>query len=164
MGEPQLPYVEIFTDGACEPNPGVGGWTFILTHPKTGSRKEFSGGDLKATNNKMEVTAALKALAQLKFPCRVLIISDSQYLVYGINEWLANWIRTGRLYDKPSCKMPNADLWWQMNKFTKIHTITGKWVRGHSGNKENERCDQLALLEIQKIAPSRTTEAKTTPF
>lgn len=154
MTTPTLSTVLIYTDGACEPNPGAGGWAFILVHPATKTKKEVSGFEKESTNNRMELTAALEALKSLKKPCYVRLFSDSQYLVKGLNEWMPDWLSTGKLNSSPSCKMPNADLWWQIKLQTETHQIEANWVRGHNGHSENERCDQLATQEIHKNLPA----------
>ncbi|MBV5339700.1 MAG: ribonuclease HI [Deltaproteobacteria bacterium] len=141
MGENEDSIVEIFCDGACSGNPGPGGYGAIL---RSGGRvKELSGGAKDTTNNRMEMTAAIEALRQLKRPCRVSITTDSQYLVKGMTEWIAGWQKKGWRNSKKE-PVVNRDLWELLLAVTKPHSVQWKWVRGHNGHVENERCDQLA--------------------
>lgn len=133
--------VEIFCDGACSGNPGPGGYGAILRYG--GRVKELSGGARDTTNNRMEMTAAIEALRQLKRPCRVVITTDSQYLVKGMTEWIEGWQRKGWRNSKRE-PVVNKDLWELLLALTKPHTVQWNWVRGHDGHVENERCDQLA--------------------
>lgn len=137
--------VEIFCDGACSGNPGPGGFGTILRF--RGTEKELSGGAEETTNNRMELTAALEGLRQLTRPCRVVVTTDSQYLVKGMTEWMPGWRRNGW---KNSKKEPvlNRDLWEALLEAVAMHAVTWKWVRGHAGHTENERCDQLARTAI----------------
>jgi len=137
--------VIIYTDGACSGNPGPGGWAALL---KFGSHeKELSGGERQTTNNRMELTAAIEALKALKRPCQVRFYTDSEYLRKGITEWMENWKRRGW---KTSGKKPvkNQDLWQALDREIEDHTIEWHWVRGHAGQRENERVDQLAREAI----------------
>ena len=138
--------VTIYTDGACSGNPGGGGWGAMLMH---GNRiKEISGFDPQTTNNIMELTAAIKALECLKKPCVVDLYSDSAYLVNGFNQsWIDNWQNNNW---KTSQKKPvlNVDLWKRLVELSKIHKITWHKVKGHSDNVYNNRCDELARLQI----------------
>ncbi|NTW98412.1 MAG: ribonuclease HI [Geobacteraceae bacterium] len=134
-------FVEIFCDGACSGNPGPGGFGAILRYG--GHIKELSGGARDTTNNRMEMTAAIEALRQLTRPCQVLITTDSQYLVKGMTEWIDGWQRKGWRNSKKE-PVVNKDLWEQLLDLTKSHSVQWKWVRGHDGHVENERCDQLA--------------------
>lgn len=133
--------VEIFCDGACSGNPGPGGYGAILRYG--GRVKELSGGARDTTNNRMEMTAAIEALRQLKRPCRVVITTDSQYLVKGMTEWIDGWQRKGWRNSKRE-PVVNKDLWELLLALTKPHAVQWNWVRGHDGHVENERCDQLA--------------------
>jgi ribonuclease HI len=133
--------VEIFCDGACSGNPGPGGYGAILL--SGGHVKELNGGARETTNNRMEMTAAIEALRQLKRPCQVTITTDSQYLVKGMTEWIAGWQRKGWLNSKKEPVL-NKDLWELLLALTKPHSVQWKWVKGHAGHTENERCDQLA--------------------
>lgn len=141
MAENDFQIVEVFCDGACSGNPGPGGYGAILRYG--GRVKELSGGAKDTTNNRMEMTAAIEALRQLKRPCRVSITTDSQYLVKGMTEWIAGWQRKGWRNSKKE-PVVNRDLWELLLALTKPHSVQWKWVRGHDGHIENERCDQLA--------------------
>lgn len=146
--EPELKEVEIYTDGACRGNPGRGGWGAILVYQ--GKEKELSGGEPLTTNNRMELTAVISALNQLKEPCRVTLTSDSTYVVHAITKgWLDNWMRLGfrKAGNKP---LPNDDLWRQLAEAMKPHQIRWEWVRGHEGHPYNERCDALAVAAAEK--------------
>lgn len=141
MAENDGQVVEIFCDGACSGNPGPGGYGAILRYG--GSTKELSGGEKETTNNRMEMTAAIEALRQLTRPCRIIITTDSQYLVKGMTEWITGWQRKGWRNSKKEPVL-NKDLWELLLALTKQHSVQWKWVRGHDGHIENERCDQLA--------------------
>jgi len=153
--KPTMPDGEIvlYTDGACSGNPGPGGWAYILHHPKTGKRKEASGGEPETTNNRMEMLAAIEGLDSLKRRCRVRVVTDSQYLVRGMNEWLRGWKandwrrRVGR-YFKP---LANEELWRRLDELKDRHDVTFEHVRGHAGHPENERCDELAVAAYQRF-------------
>ena len=133
--------VEIFTDGACSGNPGPGGWGAILR--LKGREREIYGSEPATTNNRMEMTAAIRALEALRERCTVTLYTDSQYLRQGITEWLANWKKRGwRTADRKPVK--NQDLWLRLEELTAIHDIDWQWVRGHDGHPENERADALA--------------------
>jgi len=137
--------VEIFTDGACKGNPGPGGWAALLRYG--GKEQEISGAERETTNNRMELTAAIRALEALKRRCRVRVTTDSEYVKNGITVWLPqwkkrNWKTSGR---KP---VKNMDLWQQLETLTLAHEVSWHWVRGHSGHPENERMDQLAVAAI----------------
>jgi ribonuclease HI len=140
-----LPRVIIYTDGACSGNPGPGGWGALLKFGQ--NEKELSGGDPQTTNNRMELTAAIEALKALKRPCQVHLHTDSQYLRKGITQWIAAWKCRGW---KTSGKKPikNQDLWWELDSAIQQHKIQWHWVRGHAGNRENERVDRLARKAI----------------
>jgi ribonuclease HI len=140
--------VEIFTDGACRGNPGPGGWGALL---RSGDReKEIYGGDLDTTNNRMELTAAIRALEALKRPCRVVLYTDSEYLRRGISEWLMKWKRNGwRTANRKPVK--NEDLWRELDELSGRHEVIWRWVRGHAGHPENERADQLANRGIEQL-------------
>jgi ribonuclease HI len=133
--------VEIFTDGACKGNPGPGGWGAILRMGV--HEKELSGSDADTTNNRMEMTAAIRALEALIEPCEVTLHTDSRYVMDGMTKWVAGWKRNGWIN---SSKQPvrNADLWHELIAAVKPHRVTWRWVRGHSGHAENERADRLA--------------------
>ena len=133
--------VEIFTDGACKGNPGPGGWGALL---RMGSHeKELSGSDPKTTNNRMELTAAIRALQALIEPCEVVLHSDSKYVLDGITKWVDGWKRNGW---KTASKKPvqNAELWHELIAAALPHQVQWVWVKGHDGHPENERVDKLA--------------------
>ncbi|QEI05315.1 ribonuclease HI [Pigmentiphaga aceris] len=133
--------VEIWTDGACKGNPGVGGWGALM---RTGPHeKTLFGGETLTTNNRMELTGVIEALKALTRPCNVVIHTDSQYVQKGISEWISGWKRRGWITsDKKPVK--NADLWKQLDELAVKHTVQWKWVRGHAGDPGNERADELA--------------------
>ncbi len=136
-------YVEIFTDGACSGNPGPGGYGAILRCK--GKEKEISGGEAHTTNNRMELTAVIKALEALKFPCKVLITTDSKYVSEAVTKgWAVGWKKRGwkKGDGKPAL---NPDLWEQLLALLEIHTVEFNWIKGHAGHPENERCDRMAV-------------------
>lgn len=135
--------VDIFTDGACSGNPGPGGWGAVLRF--AGKEKELSGGEKNTTNNRMELTAVIKALEALKEPCEVRLVTDSKYVADGLNKgWARSWQKNGwRKADKKPAL--NSDLWERLLTLTDIHGVTVEWVKGHAGHPENERCDHLAV-------------------
>ena len=133
--------IEIFTDGACSGNPGPGGWGAILR--MGGSEKELFGSELNTTNNRMELTAVIRALEALKRPVHARVHTDSQYVQKGISEWIHSWKKRGwRTAGKQPVK--NVDLWLVLDGLAARHEIEWHWVRGHAGHVENERADQLA--------------------
>jgi ribonuclease HI len=140
--------VEIFTDGACRGNPGPGGWGAILRF--NGTEKELYGAEALTTNNRMELLAAINALAALKRPCSVSLTTDSKYVQQGITEWLAGWKRRNW---KTASREPvkNVDLWQELDRLAAPHRIDWHWVRGHTGHPENERADQLANRAIDEL-------------
>ena len=141
--------VHIYTDGSCLGNPGPGGYGAILIYGK--HRKEISEGFTLTTNNRMELLATIEALKLLTKPCQVELTTDSQYVKNGINQWIHNWRRNGwRTKDKKPVK--NADLWQALDEVIKQHEVNWHWVKGHSGNVLNERCDQLARGAADSIA------------
>jgi ribonuclease HI len=143
-----LSEVEIYTDGACRGNPGPGGWGALLV---SGShRRELWGGEPDTTNNRMELTAAIRALAALKRRCRVDLHTDSQYVRTGITEWLPQWKARGW---KTAARKPvkNADLWLALEAEIARHDVKWHWVRGHSGHPGNERADELANRGIDEL-------------
>ena len=140
--------VEIFTDGACRGNPGPGGYGSIIR--TRDQENEISGSAKSTTNNIMELTAAVVALKQLKTPCEVILTSDSQYLVKGMTRWIKGWAKKGWI---TASKQPvkNKAIWLELDQLNKIHKISWKWVRGHQGHAENERCDVLANMALDKM-------------
>ena len=141
--------VTIYTDGACSGNPGPGGWAAILIYGD--SKKEISGGNKKTTNNIMELTAILEGLKALKFECDVEVYSDSAYSVNAFNQgWIYNWIKKGwRIADGSPVK--NKEIWQEIYELTKKHNVKFIKVKGHSDNELNNRCDELARKEIEKL-------------
>ena len=140
--------VEIYTDGACRGNPGPGGWGAILR--SGGRERELHGGDPATTNNRMELTAAIRALEVLRRHCKVALYTDSQYVRQGITEWLAAWKQRGwRTADRKTVK--NRDLWERLDQLAAKHDIEWHWVRGHTGHPENERADLLANRGIDEL-------------
>ncbi len=146
---PKLPTFTLFTDGACLGNPGPGGWAYIL-RDSDGNEVVGSGGNSDTTNQKMEVTAVLRALESLAEPSVVEIHADSQYVTKGLIEWMDGWIAKGW---KNAAKKPvaNQDLWKPLAKLREKHIITTNWVKGHAGHPENERCDTIASAEAEKL-------------
>jgi ribonuclease HI len=148
LKEPNAPSVEIFTDGGCEPNPGPGGYGVVLIHPK--KRKETSGGFRKTTNNRMEIYAAIKGLKLLNKPCKVTLYSDSQYLVNAMSQgWVTAWKKRDWWRTNQE-RAVNADLWQRLLDLSERHQVEFRWVKGHSGHKENERCDQLSCEALRR--------------
>lgn len=140
--------VELFTDGACRGNPGPGGWGALLRY--NGVEKTLYGGERETTNNRMELMAAIKGLEALKRRSTVVLTTDSQYVRKGITEWITNWKRRDwRTADKKPVK--NKDLWQSLDALSKEHDIDWRWVKGHSGHRENEIADQLANKGIDEL-------------
>jgi ribonuclease HI len=144
-----LPEVTIYTDGGADPNPGTGGWAAILLDPLSGKAKELSGGEPRATNNRMELTAAIRGLESLKRRCRVQLFTDSQYLRKGITQWLPGWVARG--WRRKDGELQNEDLWRRLHELIKLHDVRWDWIKGHAGNRWNDRADKLATLEIRKL-------------
>ena len=143
-----LKKVEIFTDGACSGNPGPGGYGVILRY--NGVEKELSGGDSETTNNRMELTAAIKGLEALKERCIVTLYSDSKYLTDAINcGWAVKWRENGWMRTKRERAL-NVDLWEKLLELMEEQDVTFVWVKGHAGHPENERCDRLAVEQTEK--------------
>lgn len=143
--------VEIFCDGACRGNPGPGGWGVVLRYKE--KEKYLYGAEAQTTNNRMELTAAIRALEALKKQCDVVLTTDSQYVQKGIQEWLPNWKKKAwRTSDNKPVK--NADLWQELDMLSQQHKIKWCWVKGHSGHRENELADQLANKGIDELQRS----------
>jgi ribonuclease HI len=149
MTEPESspPRITIYTDGGADPNPGTGGWAAILVDEATHKVKELSGGEPRATNNRMELTAAIRGLEALKLPCKVKLFTDSQYLKKGITEWLPGWIARG--WKRKEGVLQNEDLWRRLAELVAQHEIHWGWVKGHAGHRWNEKADQLATAAIR---------------
>ena len=140
--------IEIFTDGACKGNPGPGGWGVLLRlgeHQKT-----LFGGELNTTNNRMELTAAIRGLEALKKPARVILTTDSEYVMKGIREWMPNWKKRSW---KTASRQPvkNADLWQELDALVNQHQVEWRWVKGHSGHPENDLADALANRGVDQV-------------
>ena len=153
------PLVEIFTDGACSGNPGPGGYGAILKFGK--DTKEISGFSMETTNNRMEMTAIIEALKLLKRPCKIRLFTDSSYVVKGMTQWVNGWIMRNWIN---SSKKPvrNRDLWEKLLMLSKSHDIEWKWIKGHDGHQENERCDRLARMAIEDNLKSVDSNSENT--
>ena len=145
------PRVEIFTDGACSGNPGVGGWAALLKCK--GQEKEISGGDLMTTNNRMELMAVIEALNALKTHCNITLYTDSKYVMNGVTEWLQNWKKNGFKTANKKQDVKNVDLWMALDALIQNHEIRWVWVKGHAGCEENERVDKRARQEVLNLKP-----------
>ena len=139
-------HVVIYTDGGCDPNPGVGGWGAVLMFQN--KMKQISGGEKRTTNNRMELIAAIEALSALKRPCHVIVHTDSEYLRQGITSWMPAWKKRG--WKRKTGQLKNADLWKTLDNLSAQHKIQWRWVPGHAGHVYNEMCDVLATKEIKK--------------
>lgn len=146
---PELSYVQLYTDGACSGNPGPGGYGAILRC--NGFEKEISGGEANTTNNRMELMAVIRGLEALNRKCKVTIYSDSKYFVDAVEKgWAKSWRKNGwKKSDKSLAK--NPDLWEKVLDLIDSHEVELVWIKGHAGHPENERCDQMAVLESQKF-------------
>ncbi len=141
--------VTIYTDGACRGNPGPGGWGALMI--ARGRERELWGGDSATTNNRMELTAVIRALEALKRRCRIRLYTDSKYVIQGVEEWMAAWKkRDWKTADRKPVK--NRDLWEALDALTASHDITWHWVKGHAGDAGNERADALANRGIDELA------------
>jgi ribonuclease HI len=150
--------VHLFTDGACSGNPGPGGWAFILRHPATGKVMDSSGAEPRTTNNRMELMGVIRGLESLKKPCRVEVVTDSQYVAKGITEWMPKWKRQGwkRKEGQQLKPVVNEDLWRRIDELVSSHRIEVKHVLGHNGHPENEAADRMAVAAYkQLVADSR---------
>lgn len=153
LSDARMKKVTIHSDGACEGNPGPGGWSAVLEFGS--AKKEISGAVAATTSNRMEITAAIEALSRLKEPCAVEFITDSQYLRNGITKWIAGWKAKGWLKTSRQ-PVKNADLWRRLDAVASGHRIACKWVKGHAGHAGNERCDSLAVEAIAQLRTQHT--------
>ncbi|MDR0520843.1 MAG: ribonuclease HI [Planctomycetaceae bacterium] len=142
----ELTEVILFTDGACKGNPGPGGWAFLLRHRKSGREMERFGGEAETTNNRMEMTAVIEGLKALTKPADVEIVSDSKYVLQGIGEWMPKWKSNGwrRKEGSKWATVKNVELWQELDRLASLHRLRFRYIPGHSGHPENERCDTLA--------------------
>jgi ribonuclease HI len=140
--------VVIHTDGACEGNPGPGGFAAVID--EDGGRREITGGEKQTTNNRMELTAVIRGLAAIEEPSRVRIVTDSQYVVYGMTRWIRGWQRKG-WRNASGAPVKNRDLWEELDAVASRHEVRWEWIRGHVGHPENERADFLARQAIQEL-------------
>lgn len=149
-----LPFVRLFTDGACRGNPGPGGWGCILRHPASGAEKELSGGAASSTNNQMELQAVISGLSALKSPSEVEVVTDSSYVAKGCIEWMPGWKRNGWKRKEGTSWKPvkNVELWRQLDALLAQHQVRFQLVKGHAGHPENERCDELAVAAAMQFS------------
>ena len=147
MRKKEKKVVTLYSDGSSLGNPGAGGWGTILEYK--GKERELSGGVNDTTNNRMELTAVIRGLQELKEPCSVEVVTDSSYVANAINSWLSGWVA------KDFKKVKNIDLWREYLEAAKEHKVKATWVRGHSGHPQNERCDKLAVDAAKKIKESK---------
>jgi ribonuclease HI len=152
--EPGKPIILLFTDGACSGNPGPGGWAYILRHPASGKEVHKAGGEPDTTNNRMELTAVIEGLRAIKKPSHVEIYSDSQYVLKGLEEWMADWKKRGW---KTAAKKPvkNQELWKTLDDLKQLHELSFHWIKGHNEHPENERCDAMAVEQRDLHATMR---------
>ncbi len=147
--------IQIYTDGACSGNPGIGGWGAILMYNNV--KKEIFDGDLDTTNNKMELTAVIKSLESLKEKCEVDLYTDSKYVKDGITQWIYSWKKNNWKNSKKE-DVKNKELWQKLDVLSKIHKINWFWVKGHDDTELNNRADELARAGIKKIKDSTQTK------
>jgi ribonuclease HI len=145
--------VVLFTDGACSGNPGPGGWAYILRHPESGRESVASGAEPHTTNNRMELTAVVEGLRQLKRPTVVELVTDSVYVGTGLAEWLPKWKAQGWRRKEKGRFVPvkNEELWRELDRLAGAHDVRFTHVAGHSGHAENEECDRLAVAAYQEL-------------
>lgn len=145
--------VRLFTDGACSGNPGPGGWAYILHHPASGQTVDASGAEPETTNNRMELMGVIEGLATLKKPCRVELVTDSQYVAKGISQWMPNWKRQGWMRKEGGRLKPviNLDLWQRIDSLLAMHKVEVTHVLGHRGHPENEACDRMAVAAYKAL-------------
>ena len=153
MSLAEMKFVEIHTDGACLGNPGPGGWAALLRHGRT--EREVAGGEAHTTNNRMELMAAIMALEALRAPCVVALYTDSQYVRQGITEWMPGWVRR-QWRTAGGDPVKNRDLWERLHAAAQRHRIDWHWVKGHSGQPDNERVDALARAQAQAYRQDTT--------
>lgn len=146
---PVMKRVTVYTDGACKNNPGPGGWGVVLRY--NGVDKHLFGGERETTNNRMELTAAIKALEALKEPCVVQLYSDSKYVVDGATRWRAKWKKNNWCV-KPGKPIKNPELWTRLDELLNIHSVNFEWVKGHAGHPDNEKADRLAAEGLGSVA------------
>jgi ribonuclease HI len=153
-GPTSPPFVRLFTDGACSGNPGPGGWAYILKHPASGKVVEDSGGEAESTNNRMELQALIEGLEALNRRSEVEIITDSEYVAKGCQEWLPGWKSNNwrRREGKRLKPLKNEEHWRKLDELLAKHQVRFTVIRGHSGHPENERCDELAVAASQQFA------------
>ena len=138
----------LYTDGACLGNPGAGGWASILVYKN--HRKILSGNESDTTNNRMELIAVIKGLSALKRPVNITIVTDSKYVMDGIEKWITNW-RQNNWKTAAKKAVKNKDLWIKLDELCSLHQVDWQWIKGHSGHAENEECDQIAQTEARRI-------------
>ena len=145
--------VRLFTDGACSGNPGPGGWAYILKHPASGQVLDASGAESVTTNNRMELMGVIEGLASLKRPCRVELITDSQYVAKGVAEWMPRWKAQGWQRKEKGRLKPvmNVDLWQRVDELLARHDVRVTHVLGHNGHPENEACDRMAVAAYRAL-------------
>jgi ribonuclease HI len=161
MTTPARPIVELHTDGACEGNPGPGGWAFVLRHNATGRELVRSGAEHDTTNNRMELRAVIEGLSALKAPSVVDLYSDSQYVLKGLRQWIHDWKKRGwRTADRKPVK--NVDLWQTLDDLARRHTVRFHWIRGHNDHPDNERCDRLAVEARLRLVAGETPDRRGT--
>lgn len=162
---PDIQEVSLYTDGACSGNPGPGGWAFILKHHPTGKEMEGSGGELKTTNNRMELQAVIEGLRRLKRRTRVHIVTDSAYVKNGITQWMQGWKSRNwrRKTSKGLQSVKNVDLWQELDRLLEQHDYSFEHVRGHSGHFENERCDELAVEACKRVKAQKRRRSRKKP-
>jgi ribonuclease HI len=145
--------VRLYTDGACSANPGPGGWAYILQHPASGQTRDASGAEALTTNNRMELTGVIEGLASLKRPCRVEVVTDSQYVAKGLAEWMPKWKAQGwkRKEGRQLKPVQNEDLWRRLEALAAGHQVRITHVLGHNGHVENEACDRMAVAAYKAL-------------
>jgi ribonuclease HI len=145
--------VRLYTDGACSGNPGPGGWAYILEHPATGKISDASGAEPHTTNNRMELAGVIEGLSSLRRPCKVELVTDSQYVSKGISEWMPKWKAQGWQRKENGRYKPvmNADLWQRLDALLAQHKVRVTHVLGHCGHPENEACDRMAVAAYRAL-------------